>query len=371
MGNNVLVLANVLTLGGLEKVIVAISNELSTIMNVTLYSLKGDKFGYEYSKKLSVIFGENTIKNAVLHPILTQKAIIGKKLIQKKTLNFKIIEKNINFFQYDTLILSEADILYAPLIKKKNNNIRIIGWVHSTFDSYKDMYFKDSYKEFLEAISFVDVVVVLSETDKKSYLKIHKNVVKINNPLTIISGKIPPNKVLNKKIVSFVGRIDYQVKGLDYLIELGNYLPFGWKISVAGDGPDRLKFEKEIFTRGLESKFIIRGPLKGKKLIDHYLSSSIFILTSRHEGFGLVITEAMSLGLPVIAFDSCGPREIMGENDEYGIIIENGNIEQFSEALNSLIIDENLRNYYVQQSLKRSSDYEMKNIISQWVSILN
>lgn len=367
---NVLFLANILALGGLEKVVVTISNELSRSENVTLYSLKGDTFGYEYANDLTVINGEDLIWNAVRHPSLSLRAIVGRKLVQKKELNFRRIVKDIDFTKFDNVVLSEADILYAALIRKKNPSIKIIGWIHNTFESYRDTYMKGSYNQFLEVLKSVDLLVVLTDNDRNSYSKIHPNVIKINNPITIPPMINKPEKTFFENMVSFVGRLEYKQKGLDYLIEISSRLPEGWKISVAGDGPDKNKFEDEIEARNLEKKFIVKGALKGDQLLEHYLSSSIFVLTSRWEGFGLVITEAMSLGLPVIAFNSYGPKEILGENNEYGVVVENGNIEKFSDALNTMISDRSLREYYSHQSAKRVLDYKLESIIPQWKSIL-
>lgn len=369
MKKNILFMANVLALGGLERVIVTISNDLSSIENVTLYSLKGDTFGYQYKPDLTIINGSGAVQNSLLHPIITARAYFDKRLIQKKRLNYKIIEKDLDFFNYDVVILSEADILYAKLIKKMNKKVKIIGWIHSTFESYRDVYMKDSYDEFLEGLKNIDTVIVLTDNDKKKYAKIHKNVVRISNPLTLDCGDMPKRKK-EQKVISFVGRLDYGTKGLDYLIDLGNRLTAGWKISVAGDGKDREKFEQEIASKGLQNNFIIKGSLKEEKLIEHYFLSDIFIVTSRWEGFGLVITEAMSMGLPVVAFDSQGPREIIGVGNKYGLLIENGNSEKLFDAINSLITDKNLRSYYSDQSLKRASNYQIENIIPQWLSII-
>lgn len=371
MKTKILFLANVLALGGLEKVVVTVSNSLSKFEDVTLYSLKGDTFGYEYSRGLTTIVGQSLIGNSLSHPILFVKAALGKKLFQKKTLNFQRVKNDIDFSKFSTVVLSEADILYARYIREENPEIKIIGWMHSTYESYRNTYMKDSYGAFLDCLKELNSIVVLTQADKKAYSSIHPDVIRINNPLTISSEKISLGTHPDKKTISFVGRLAYNSKGLDYLIELAAQLPREWKISVAGDGPDRVKFETEIKQKNLENRFILKGALKGPQLADHYLSSNIFVLTSRWEGFGLVITEAMSKGLPVVAFDSQGPREIIGENNEYGLLIENGNIDRFVTAVNSLILDEELRKHYVKQSLNRVSDYKIENIIPQWLSIID
>lgn len=246
MSTKVLFLANKLALGGLEKVTVAVSNGLSHNNNVTLYSLKGDTYGYHFSNSLTYLTGKNLNRSTLIHPILTLKALIGKKLVQKKTLTFTRIQKDIDFKKYENVILSEADIFFAQSIRKINPNINIIGWIHNTFESYRETYMRDSYSEFINSLSYINTLVVLTESDKKEYLNLHDNVVKINNPLTITSPKYIPSKKKQSKKIAFVGRLEYKSKGLDYLIDIAKNLPDGWKISIAGDGNQREKFIHEI-----------------------------------------------------------------------------------------------------------------------------
>lgn len=370
MGKKILFMANILSLGGLEKVMVTIANALSVSENITLYSLKGDSFGYEYKDNLHILYGGNLKKNAIKHPLLTSNALFNGKLYQKKKLNFKQIEKDINFLEYNTIILSEADILYASQIKEVNPNITIIGWIHNTFESYRDTYMKDSYAQFIDSLLYVDTLIVLTKSDRAKYNEIHPNVVQIYNPLTIEGNSSNKVRIDGKKIISFVGRLSYHNKGLDYIIELMKYIPEDWIISIAGDGPDREKLEQEIRGNELQHRMILNGVLKGDALSNHYLNSSIFILTSRWEGFGLVITEAMSNGLPVIAFDSYGPREILGENNEYGILVENGNVKKLASAVNNLIEDKEIRQLYSEKALQRAKDYQIEKIIQEWLPLL-
>lgn len=365
----ILFLVNELAMGGLEKVIVTICNELSASENVTLYSLKKDSFGYKYHDKLNIQFGTSIYTNAIKYPLETLKVIKKKKLFLKKKLNFKIIKNNINFMYFDAVVLSEADILYSNFIRSINSDIKIIGWIHSTFESYKDRYMKDSYTEFIESLKSIDTLIVLTDKDKEAFSKIHINVIKISNPNTFNVNQNKLKEEKKEKIISFVGRLDYKVKGLDYLIQVGKNIPEGWKISIAGEGRDSKKFIQEISDNKLQKKFILNGKLKEKELIEHYKKSTIFILTSRWEGFGLVIIEAMSMGLPIISFASSGPNEIIGKNNEFGIIIKNGDTKAMSKSINKMIYDKKLQRYYEIQSLKRAKDYDVKSIRSKWLRI--
>lgn len=79
----------------------------------------------------------------------------------------------------------------------------------------------------------------------------------------------------------------------------------------------------------------------------------------------------MCYGLPVIAFDSDGPREIIGLNNDYGLLIKNGDVQEFLDAINLLISNLEKRNYYAKKSIERKNEYELQNIIPQWQKLMN
>ena len=107
-----------------------------------------------------------------------------------------------------------------------------------------------------------------------------------------------------------------------------------------------------------------------KNINEKYLEASIYLMTSRFEGFGMVLIESMASGLPCIAYDCpCGPRTII-ENDSNGFLIENGNENQFIQALEKIIIDENLR-FQMGKKAKISVDkYKIDAVMQKWDSLL-
>ena len=104
-------------------------------------------------------------------------------------------------------------------------------------------------------------------------------------------------------------------------------------------------------------------------IIKHYINASIFISTSRWEGFGLVITEAMECGLPVVAFNNSGPQEII-ESMKNGILIEKYDIENMIENLIYLIDNKTVRCSIAKNAIERAQDFNMKNIMRKWIEIL-
>ncbi|MFD1607118.1 glycosyltransferase [Oceanobacillus luteolus] len=106
-----------------------------------------------------------------------------------------------------------------------------------------------------------------------------------------------------------------------------------------------------------------KNPYKYMKAAD------VFVLSSRWEGFGHVIVEAMSTGTPVISTDcNSGPREIIQEN-KYGVLVPVGGVEELSESLVELLSDSNLLNYYSTQGRKRAKDFLASHITKQYEKV--
>ena len=100
------------------------------------------------------------------------------------------------------------------------------------------------------------------------------------------------------------------------------------------------------------------------------MKSDFYVMSSRWEGFGLVLLEAMSCGLPCISFNCPhGPEEII-RNGEDGLIVENGNIEQFAEKINYMIEQKNVREEMGRKARENIKRYLPENIMSQWQQLL-
>ncbi|MEI2369164.1 glycosyltransferase, partial [Niallia circulans] len=227
--------------------------------------------------------------------------------------------------------------------------------------------YKEFQLDYLLGLQQADQVVCLTNKDLKNYIKINKKSCSIYNPLTIDSKRISE---LENKIIVFVGRLVIEQKGLDYLISIAKSINKEWKIIVAGDGADKDYFNNMIRDNNLENKIILTGSLKSNELIDLYVKGSIFVSTSRWEGFGLVITEAMSCGLPIVSFNNFGPSEILG-NGEYGMLVDNYNLDEFIFKLNELIKSKEKRKELQLKSIERVKSFKMEYILNQWMEVIS
>lgn len=366
----VLIVNDDFNMGGIQRVTGVVGESLSEEkIAVTFYSIFSNKNFYNLKKE--VIYGRKNINKLGLFISKIRKKI--KKSVLKKKISMSEeyyhdilqLEKYIQINNYDVIIMNGTLLIsWIPLLKTKIKNAKYIGWLHNTYEMYISKYSENFRNEFIEGMMSSDLLICLTEADKDKYIQFNPETVRIYNPITLTTKQLSN---LKKPMISFTGRIVFEQKGIDYLLELAKKLPEGWCISVAGDGSDEEvnRFKLLINERQLHNKILFRGLLNGEELINHYVDSSIFISTSRWEGFGLVLLEAMAVGLPIVSFKHNGSEEILSHG-KYGLISEQGDVNQLYSFIYDLIVNEDLRKKYSILSIERVKDFSINKIISQW-----
>lgn len=219
------------------------------------------------------------------------------------------------------------------------------------------------YNEYVS--SRFNVLVVLTHQDKSMWEKSCKksNIIVIPNMNSFIIDQ--KSCLVNKRIIA-VGRLDAQ-KGFDRLISIWAKVYCShkdWQLNIYGKGPDKEKLEAQIMENGLSNSVFIKNPVKDIK--NKYLESSIFCFTSTYEGWGLVLTEAMSCGVPVVSYDiPCGPKDII-KNNYNGLLVKDGNDEEFVKSLLLLMDNQTIRNTMGLNAQKSVRKYEIDVIMNKW-----
>ena len=251
---------------------------------------------------------------------------------------------------------------------------KIINTEHNSFERPEDMplpLISRINKFYVN--KFFDVVTVLTEVDKRiAQNKLH-NVVVMPNPLPYQPYMSPRDKGRNKTIL-VVGRIDaWKTKGFDIILKVWDRMCVhypDWNLIIAGKGREsNIDYLKSLSSNCLRNKqLLFRGFSEDMEQL--YRSSEIFVLYSRHEGFGMALLEAMSQGCACVTSDFHGrQKEIVGDSG-CALIVESVKEDELQKALSKLLNDSELRNNMGNKSVVRSSDYSLDKIMDKWDALL-
>ena len=200
---------------------------------------------------------------------------------------------------------------------------------------FKALFAKYWMHGLVNKLKKLDRFVVLTEYDRQAWQEIPRVDV-IPNPLPFYPDL---SQVTRRKRIISIGRY-FDEKGYDMLLNVCAIVEKqcdDWELDIYGDG-NKSYYEKMAVSLNLDKK---RCRLNDSisDVQKEYLDSSLFVCTSRFEGFGMGIIEAMACGLPVVAFDCLwGPRSIISDGED-GLLVDNGNIEKMAETMLSLMND--------------------------------
>lgn len=346
--------------GGTERVALAIAN---------VFAAMEEKF------EIHILSLEHAEKDLFFeaHPEIKVSSIL-KKVSSKghKSKYFKIvrtIRKYVKENQIDIIVDVDTILsLYSiPAIAK--TNAKHIAWEHFTF--HQDLGVKYRNWGRILAGRFSNAIVVLTINDQQQFQtnkRIMRPVQHIYNPLMVNRYSFFEEKPMTKTILS-AGRFSHQ-KGFEMLIDVAEFVfekhP-DWKWVVVGDGEEREKLERKIRKKGLEKHVLLPGLVKN--IEDYYLEASMFVLTSRFEPFGLVLTEAKSYHLPCISFDvDSGPAEIISEGIN-GYLIPPFDVKGMADKINYLIENPKVLKEQAARAMEGTQKFDLEIIKDQWENL--
>lgn len=226
----------------------------------------------------------------------------------------------------------------------------------------KRLFAKYWMRNLVSHLKRLDRFVVLTEEDKASWTEL-SNVEVIPDPLAYDIDEVSP---LTSKRVIAVGRYVYQ-KGFDLLLHawamIEKQYP-DWELAVYGMG-NRSPYERIIDECHIDrTRCHLNGPTDDIK--KEYMNSSLFVFSSRFEGFGMVLIEAMACGLPVVSFDCpCGPKDIVHHNED-GLLVPSGNTTSLADALRLVICDDSLRQKMAVMAAANVKRFQLTGIARRW-----
>lgn len=188
-------------------------------------------------------------------------------------------------------------------------------------------------------------------------------------PLPVLQPYLAPPRRENERILLAVGRLCEQ-KGFDILIRvfarLANDFP-RWTLVIAGEGPLRTSLQTQIDSTEYADRMLLAGRVGN--LGQWYEAAHVYVMSSRFEGFGNTLAEAMTYGLPVVSFDcDTGPRDIVSHEVD-GLLVPAGSGAALELALRRVMGDDAFRHRLSAQALKARERYSLKAIASRWEAL--
>lgn len=372
--------------GGVQRVVAILANELSKHHEITILSMNnlGNVSYYELDSRIELLS-----YNEFMH---SKKRVIsrGIRLLfknKKKRLPcglsqylhypsylLKKIEGTLKEENYDCIIgVTVYCTVILGLLKDKFLHTKMIGWHHNSFYIYFQTPGRGYYsfqKLSKKALAKLDALVTLTRHDAEQYETwMGLSCKYIYNPM---SFQCERKADMTKKTLLFVSRLEIEQKGVDYLVNIAEELfqkrgHSDWKLVIVGGGSGYETVKQWIKEKHLEENVDIVG--EQKNVIDYYVNSSVFLSTSRWEGFGVVVTEAMECGLPVVSFKTDGPSEIITDQKD-GYLIENYDLKQYADAVETLMIDVELRKKMSQNAQERAKDFYTDRIAEEWEKLI-
>lgn len=246
--------------------------------------------------------------------------------------------------------------------------VTTVGVEHMNFHSHRPALARDVRAHYGE----LDALVVLTAADEADYSRALEGsatrVERIPNAVPELGGGLSG---LEAPLVVAAGRLNGQ-KGFDLLIRAWERVAAaapGWRLRIYGGGPLRAELEAQIAAAGLDGSTELMGPTAdiGSALA----GGSVFALSSRFEGFGMVLVEAMSKGLAVVSFDCPrGPAEIVDDGVD-GLLVPAADVDAMAGALLRVIADETLRRRLAGAALEKARDYDIEAIGASWSALLD
>jgi glycosyltransferase involved in cell wall biosynthesis len=239
----------------------------------------------------------------------------------------------------------------------------VVAQEHLNFHAHRPALTADVRRRYRD----LDALVVLTEGDREDYAPLARRVVRIPNPTPASPGG---RSTLQVPVIAAAGRLNWQ-KGFDLLIAA--FAPLAgrhvdWTLRIHGGGPDRAALEAQVEALGLEGRVVLAGPTR--RLGEALAQASVFALSSRFEGFGLVILEAMSHGLPVVSFDCPrGPGEIITTGRD-GTLVPAEDVPGLTAALEELMTDPARRRASGAAAIETARAYDREAVAAQWEELL-
>ena len=358
------ILALHLDYGGVEKAIISMANLLAERYDVEIISVydmpAGPAFPLDRRVRVRYLLDDIPNRDEWKAAIRSWNPLqIGKESLRAVRIlrgKKKAVEETIRSIHDGVLITTRHEDNLC-LSRLGDKNVLKIAQLHH------DHNFEKKYvKGFKNHYGNIDVFTLLTPGLVDEVKKImgparHTRVVWLPNFLEHYPERV--DFTAREKTLLAVGRLD-PVKGFDRILRCfaaAHALEPGWTLRIIGEGADRSRLEKLIRENGLSDCVTLAGRMSGEQVEEEMKRAGIYAMGSYNEGFGFVIIEAQSCGLPTVAFDvRVGPGMILTDRED-GFLVPDGDEEQYTARLLDLMRSADLRRQMGKNAIRRSHDF--------------
>ena len=278
------------------------------------------------------------------------------------------LKQKINEISPDIVICCQKQ--FVPDVEKSRGTIPLIFECHTAYltGKYESFSFGQRIrnKSYNCSISKAQRVIALSQGDAKEWRNVNKHVMVIPNMVHL--NETGRYSECHSKTVIFIGRYAVQkdIGSLLQIWKLVNARHPDWELHIYG-GYGNESGKWSFMIKQMNANIEVHEPTS--EIFDKYLESSMLLLTSLYEPFGLVLPEAMSCGLPVISFDCpFGPADIITDGVD-GFLIENRDVKSFADKICLLIENEALRKKMGNAAITSAQRYRGELIMPIWTDL--
>lgn len=357
--------------GGIERCISMVANHLCDNYDVEIISTYKvlDKPAFPINKKINVKYLMNDkpnkeefkkeLKKFNINGIFKEGLKSIKILKARKKLMIEAI-RNCN----SDVIISSRDIHNEWLGKYGKKETLKIGWEHN-YHNHNERYIN----KIVSSVKNLDYFVLVSKEQQEFYSK------RVNPKCVYIPNSIEDYpevlSLLDEPNIISVGRLSKE-KGFSDLIEVCSYVKEiipEFMLHLVGDGVERSNIEKQIKLFHLEDNVIMHGFKTTEEINELLTQSSIYVMSSFTESFGIVLLEAARYGIPLVSFKNSGSTEIISNNWD-GYLIDNRDKKIMAKKILELLKNKNRRIIMGKNAYKKSLKYNIDNVIKDWKKLL-
>ncbi len=345
------------TQGGTERTTCCLAAEMARHGNqvciVSVFASEGEQPAYELPQNVQCKFLSQAQYSLKL-------GIFGRiRLMLKETKRVR-----------ECAELQQADIIISQKLLATTMAL-LSGYRHKTIacEHYKYQMYNKAVRALRDNMyKHIRQLVVLTDNDAAEYRQ--RGVKQVAVIPNMISIKAEPYHGENSKIILSVGRLTEQ-KGYDLLLQsIKKAAPLlsGFVVHIYGDGPMRSELEQQIKVLELEDYVKLMG--YSTRMSQIYSNACFYVMSSRFEGFPMVLLEAAAAGLSIVSFNCPeGPKQLL--NNGGGILVEAENTDALADAISRMANNSNLRQQCREQLPKIIEEYTPDNIYNKWKTLIN